>query len=126
MAEGFEHERPPVWIGHVTVPVADVRAAVPFWRQLGMRFITRGDSFAVLELRGGTHVVLRQIEGDLPAAPLGFDLMVEQLERTREALIAAGITCSPVTAERVHRVFTVTDPNGHTVKFCSNHAVGVV
>src|SRR5437763_13543535 len=55
-------QRPPVAVGHVRLNVADVGAAARWLEILGLRpIVTRGE-LAVLELRGGTHVVVRQAE----------------------------------------------------------------
>jgi catechol 2,3-dioxygenase-like lactoylglutathione lyase family enzyme len=56
--------RPPVWIGHVVLPVDDVDSSADFWRRIGMREVERNPHVAVLELRGGTHLVL--VPGDPP------------------------------------------------------------
>ena len=50
-------QRPPVAIGHVRLPVADVGAAARWLETVGLRPIVTMEDLAVLELRGGTHVV---------------------------------------------------------------------
>jgi hypothetical protein len=51
-------QRPPVAVGHVRLNVTDVSAAARWLVTLGLRpIVTRGE-LAVLELRGGTHVVV--------------------------------------------------------------------
>ena len=50
--------RPAVWIGHTVLSVGDVDRSADFWRDLGMRELVRNSDVAVLELRGGTHLVL--------------------------------------------------------------------
>src|SRR5436189_5837366 len=66
--------RPPVWIGHARLTASDLDRSADFWRTVGMREIERNQQVVVLELRGGTHLVL------VPGAPGGgadapFDLM---------------------------------------------------
>jgi hypothetical protein len=52
-------KRPPVAVGHVRLNVKDVDAAARWLEEVGLRpIVTRGE-LAVLELRGGTHVVVR-------------------------------------------------------------------
>ena len=73
--------RPPVWIGHAVLSVSDVNRSANFWQEVGMREIERNAHVAVLELRGGTHLVL------VPGAPptdtdAPFDLMVDDLDAT--------------------------------------------
>lgn len=113
-------ERPRVWVGHVTLPTPDLPGTREFMVKLGMRPIAEGDGFAVLELRGGTHLVL------LPAAERGsgaayFDLMVEDLDATRDELARRGFVPSEIQPGAIHRSFTVVAPSGHTLKFNSSH-----
>src|SRR5260370_16640102 len=77
-------ERPPVAVGHVRLPATDVTAAERWLQSVGLRPIFADDGLAVLELRGGTHVVVRRSEQPPPtgsAAP--FDLMVDHIEAPR-------------------------------------------
>jgi catechol 2,3-dioxygenase-like lactoylglutathione lyase family enzyme len=115
-----QDERPGVWIGHVTLTTQDLPATRDFMLQLGMRPIAEGDDFAVLELRGGTHLVL------LPSKELGsgtayFDLMVDDLEATHKRLLALGFAPSEIESGRIHRSFSVLAPSGHTINFNSSH-----
>jgi catechol 2,3-dioxygenase-like lactoylglutathione lyase family enzyme len=50
--------RPSVWIGHTVLTVGDVDRSADYWQGLGMREVERNQHVAVLELRGGTHLVL--------------------------------------------------------------------
>jgi len=113
--------RPAVWIGHVTLPTGDLPATHAFLLELGMRPIARGDDFAVLELRGGTHLVL--LRRDEPASgSAGFDLMVDDLDATHARLSARGLEPSPIRDGRIHRSFTIAAPSGHEITFNSSHA----
>jgi catechol 2,3-dioxygenase-like lactoylglutathione lyase family enzyme len=118
-----EDERPGVWIGHVTLSGKDLSGTRDFMIQLGMRPIAQGDGFAVLELRGGTHLVL--LPGEEPASgPAYFDLMVDDLDATRERLVSLGFGPSEIESGRVHRSFSVLAPSGHTITFNSSHVSG--
>ena len=55
-------QRPPVAVGHVRLNVVDVGAAARWLETVGLRPIVTRDELAVLELRGGTHVVVRHAE----------------------------------------------------------------
>lgn len=113
-------ERPPVWVGHVTLTTPDIRATHRFMEQLGMRPIASGDGFAVLELRGGTHLLL--LPGSGPASgDAYFDLMVEDLDATHARLRALGLAPSEIEPGRIHRSFHVRAPSGHSITFNSNH-----
>jgi catechol 2,3-dioxygenase-like lactoylglutathione lyase family enzyme len=117
--------RPPVWIGHAVLAVNDVESSADFWRGIGMREVERNPQVAVLELRGGTHLVL--VPGTPPEngdAP--FDLMVEDLDATHADWRARGLDPSPIERGRIHASFTVRDPNGYRVKVNSSHVSGEV
>jgi hypothetical protein len=73
--------RPAVWIGHVVLETDRLEETESFMRKIGMRPIVETRDVAVLELRGGTHLVLvatpKVTAGEAP-----FDLMVEDLHAT--------------------------------------------
>lgn len=112
--------RPPLWVGHVTMKTNSIAESNKFMIDLGMRPIDDGDGYAVLELRGGTHLVLLRSEEPLSgAAP--FDLMVENLDATHRDLAARGLSPSPIERGKIHDSFTVRDPSGLDVSFNSTH-----
>lgn len=113
-------ERPPVWIGHVTLATPDLDGTHEFMVRLGMRPIARGEGFAVFELRGGTHLVLLPAEEPCDG-PADFDLMVEDIDATRAHFEELGLAPSAVRTGKVHRSFTVKSPSGHAITFNSNH-----
>lgn len=122
MAAG-DDERPAVSVGHVSLPTPDVAATRDFMVAVGMRPIVDGDGFAVLELRGGTHLVL--VKADEPASgEAGFDLMVDDLEATHAHLVSLGLGPSPVEPGRIHSSFLVAAPSGHSIRFTSTHVSG--
>ena len=113
-------ERPHVWVGHVTLPTRDLPATRDFMVQLGMRPIAQGDDFAVLELRGGTHLVLLpSVEPTSGSAY--FDLMVDDLDATHDNLRTLGLAPSEIQSGRIHRSFTIDAPSGHTITLNSSH-----
>ena len=112
--------RPPVWVGHISLTTDRLAESHDFMVALGMRPIVKGDDFAVLELRAGTHLVLLEKPEIQPgAAP--FDLMVEDLDATHARLSELGLSPSELTEGRIHRSFTVRDPSGHVITFNSSH-----
>jgi catechol 2,3-dioxygenase-like lactoylglutathione lyase family enzyme len=117
--------RPPVWIGHTVLTVADVDRSADFWRGIGMREVERNPHVAVLELRGGTHLVLVPgTPGDNADAP--FDLMVDDLDATHAEWKARGLDPSPIEHGRIHASFSVRDPDGYRVTINSSHVIGEV
>ncbi len=114
--------RPPVWIGHVIMAVPDVAKANEFWTAAGMRHIESGDAFAVLELRGGTHLVLLASEEPVAAgARAPFDLMVEDIDAARARYSELGLAPSELERGKIHDSFTLTDPSGTLVTVNSSH-----
>jgi catechol 2,3-dioxygenase-like lactoylglutathione lyase family enzyme len=117
--------RPAVWIGHVVLAVADPEASADFWRGLGMREVERNPEVVVLELRGGTHLLL--LPGDPEAgAGVPFDLMVDDLDATHRRWADRGLEPSAIEHRQFHTSFTVRDPNGYVVTIYSSHVVGEV
>src|SRR5713226_2828790 len=98
-------QRPPVAVGHVRLDATDVGAAARWLEAVGLRPIFASADLAVLELRGGTHVVVRGAEQPLRAgAAAPFDLMVDDIEAAR------------------HDSFHLAGPDGHDFTVVSSHA----
>jgi hypothetical protein len=118
-------QRPPVAIGHVRLNVSDVGAAARWLETVGLRPIVTMDGLAVLELRGGTHVVVRNAEPP-PAPRTGapFDLMVDDIEAAHRDYAAKGLSPSEIRRGRIHDSFEVAGPSGWTFTINSSHASG--
>jgi catechol 2,3-dioxygenase-like lactoylglutathione lyase family enzyme len=122
-----EQVPPPIAIGHVTLSVSDVGPAADFYRALGLRPILRREELAILELRGGTHLVLFRAEGKPEAGPVrAFDFMVEDIEAAHAAMRGAGVEGTAIGEDHVagHLWFEVTDPDGHVLRVFSSHTGG--
>ncbi len=125
--EGLQEQqtRPPVAIGHVDLRVTNVAQATDFFLKLGMRHIHQEDDFAVLELRGGTHLLLESDGKPVePKQPAPFDLMVDDLEVTRNLCLKLGMGPSAVRTGKVHQSFTVIGPDAYEITITSSHASG--
>jgi catechol-2,3-dioxygenase len=119
-------ERPSVWIGHVVLETSRLAETEQFMLTIGMRSVVHGDDVAVLELRGGTHLVLIA-RSDAVAGAAPFDLMVEDLEATHARFRELGLGPSAIAAKApTHTAFTVQEPSGHVITFFSNHVSGPV
>jgi len=115
-------ERPPVAIGHIMMRVGDVAAATTFLEALGLRWIHQGDDFAVLELRGGTHVIASRADGPAaPGTPAPFDLMVDDVEAMRADYAGKGMKVSEITSGSIHSTFEVSGPEGYAIRITSPH-----
>jgi hypothetical protein len=118
-------QRPPVAVGHVLLSATDVAVAERWLQSVGLRPIFAADNFAVLELRGGTHVVVRKAEqppATGSAAP--FDLMVDDIEGARRDYAAKGLGPSDISKGRIHDSFHLTGPDGYDFTVTSSHAGG--
>ena len=116
--------RPSVWVGHVLLETDRLAETAEFMRKLGMRPVVQRPDVAVLELRGGTHLVLIA-RREVIAGKAPFDLMVEDLSETHKRFTELGL--APTAIERVspdHEGFTVHEPAGHVITFYSNHVSG--
>src|ERR1700722_11089904 len=131
--------KPPVGVGHMALTVAELEASHRFYATLGLRIVGKGDDMSILELRGGTHLLLFQRGGpsaeadvDSPfdqATPGAIDLMIEgrtfeELDAYRTALIAGGVHPDPIPDNRYfgHYVFKARDPDGNEVTVSTSHA----
>jgi hypothetical protein len=117
--------RPPVAIGHVRLNAVDVGAAARWLETIGLRPIVTMSGLAVLELRGGTHVVVRQ--ADLPPAPgtaAPFDVMVDDIDAAHRDYAEKGLSPSPVQRGRIHDSFELAGPGGWVFTVNSSHASG--
>ena len=118
--------RPPIAIGHVSLRVAEVAKAAEFYKALGMREVMSRPGMAILELRGGTHLLLFRARGKPRAGPVrSFDFIVDDVDAFRAQLQAKGIPASEIEKDErsFHRWFEVADPDGHVLGIYSNHAV---
>jgi len=122
---GTADQRPPVAVGHVRLPVNNVGAAARWLETVGLRPIVTRDELAVLELRGGTHVVLRRAEQPVaPGTAAPFDLMVDDVDATHRDYAAKGLSPSEIRRGRIHDSFEVTGPDSWAFTVNSSHASG--
>ncbi|MYD44305.1 MAG: VOC family protein [Gammaproteobacteria bacterium] len=119
--------RPDVAVGHIHLDVNDVAVEYEFFRQHGMREILKRNDFAILELRGGTHLVIRTTEEALePGARAPFDLMVDDIDGAFDGFNTAGCDLTPIERGSIHDSFTVITPNGYILPINSSHVAGPV
>lgn len=120
-------QRPDVAVGHVHLTVNDIDAEHAFFEAHGMRNILKRDDFSILELRGGTHLILRLAEDTVATGTRGpFDLMVDDIDHAYEKFVNAGVETSPIERGSIHDSFTVTSPSGYAFPVNSSHVAGPV
>ena len=138
MPEAQSNAVPPVAIGHVAMTVGDLEASYRFYVDLGLRTMGKSDSMAIMELRGGTHLLLFRRGGpdeggdespfdQDPAKTL--DLMIagrseDDLASFRDRLVKGGHAADPILGRRFfgHYVFKARDPDGNQVTVSTSHA----
>ena len=114
--------RPSVWVGHIVLRVSDVGASKTFFMQLGMRDVAPKANVGILELRGGTHLVILPTEDPVAAdARAPFDLMVDHIEATHANYLEMGIDPSPMESNEIHTSFEIREPGGHLITVNSTH-----
>ena len=120
-------DRPLVAIGHVRLHTADVKKATTFYERLGMRQCMAWEGMAILELRGGTHLLLIEVEDEIEQIldPV-FDLIVDDLIVCRQRLQEFGMNPSEITTHAMihHQRLFVEDPDGHRIAIHSDHTEG--
>jgi hypothetical protein len=117
-------QRPPMWVGHISLTTPRLDDTHAFMLQIGMRAIAKGTGFAVLELRAGTHLVLME-NADAKPGEASFDLMVEDIDASHAQLRQQGLAPSPIADGKIHRSFSVEEPCGNVIKFNSSHNSGL-
>ena len=117
--------RPPVAVGHVRMDVNDLDPACDLLERLGLRPVTRHDAFAVLELRGGTHLIVRAGDLDIePGRMAPVDLMVDDVAETHARCRDMGLGPSAITSGSIHSSFTIPFADGYRLKITSSHTSG--
>jgi hypothetical protein len=114
--------RPPVWVGHVYLSVNDVPSAALWLETVGLRRIVVRDEAAVMEMRGGTHVVVRPGAASGGTAP--FDLMVDDLDVAHRDYAQKGLSPSPIRQRQWrydHDSFELPGPDGWVFTVYSSH-----
>lgn len=119
-----QRQRPQLAIGHMGLESARVPDTVRFFDDLGARVVMSQENFAIVELRGGTHVVIRAAHG-APRTP-SFDLMVDDVPALRDGLVGQGLRPSEIRRGGIHQSFEVEEPGGAMLSFTSSHVVGRV
>ena len=117
--------RPPAAIGHVSLHVTDIGAASQWLATAGLRPLVSGSDLAVLELRGGTHlVVVPAKQSPAPGTAAPFDLMFDDVDATHRSFAARGLSPSPIRRGRIHDSFEIVGPDGWVFTINSSHVSG--
>ena len=115
--------RPLAALGHAHMRARSVEPAAQRLEAIGVRPVVVKEDFAVMELRGGTHVVVREAEDDQPQdAP--FDLMYDDIDQAHGLLAEAGFEVSEIERGKIHDSFWGSAPEGFRIRINSSHDGG--
>ena len=130
-------------VAHLVLKVADLKSSCQFYSNLGIPPFAIEDKVAIIELRGGTHLLLLEfdqlaVEG-VAQSLTGqfhkrfseqFDLMIKgkgvnELKKYRSELISRGIAAGEIPDETFfgHHLFCIKDPDGNGVTIYTSHSI---
>jgi catechol-2,3-dioxygenase len=129
-------------VAHLVFKVADLKSSCQFYSNLGIPPFAIDEKFAIVELRGGTHLLLFEVGlagEDVAESVTGqfhkrlserFDLMIKgkglnELKKYRLDLINRGIAAGEIPDETFfgHHLFCIKDPDGNGITIYSSHAI---
>jgi len=130
-------------VGHLVFKVTDLESSCEFYSNLGIPPFAIEEGVAIIELRGGTHLILLEVDqpaGEGVAESLTgqfherlseqFDLMIKgkglnELEKYRSELIGRGIAAGEIPDETFfgHHLFCLKDPDGNGITIYTSHAI---
>ena len=130
-------------VAHLVFKVADLKRSCQFYSNLGIPPFAIDGKIALIELRGGTHLLLLEVDqlagGDVAESVTGqfhqrfseqFDLMIKgkglnELEKYRLEPISRGIEAGEIPDETFfgHYLFCIKDPDGNGITIYSSHAI---
>jgi catechol-2,3-dioxygenase len=130
-------------VAHLVFKVADLKRSCQFYANLGIPPFAIDGKVALIELRGGTHLLLLEAD-ELAGEGLAesvtgqfhqrfseqFDLMIKgkglnELENYRLELIGRGIAAGEIPDEMFfgHHLFCIKDPDGNGITIYTSHAI---
>jgi len=130
-------------VAHLVFKVADLERSCQFYSNLGIPPFAIDGKIALIELRGGTHLLLLEVDqlaGEgLAESVTGqfhqrfseqFDLMIKgkdlsELEHYRLELVSRGIAAGEIPDETFfgHHLFCIKDPDGNGITIYTSHAI---
>jgi catechol 2,3-dioxygenase-like lactoylglutathione lyase family enzyme len=134
---------PELAVAHLVFKVANLKSSCQFYRNLGLPPFAVDGKVAIVELRGGTHLLLLEVDllagDDLAESLTGqfhkrfserFDLMIQgkglnELKKYRLELISRGIAAGEIPDETFfgHHLFCIKDPDGNGITIYTSHAI---
>ena len=138
----MSNDLPVAAFGHFVMKVDNIDTSYQFYTKLGLRPFGIFPDLAVVELRGGTHILLFSKHDELPFPPassrLGqrsaffneqLDLMIDgksriDLEVYRTTLLEKGMSVDAIAEDKLfgHYYFQLVDPDGNGITVYSSHS----
>ena len=132
---------PAASFGHFVMKVNDIGASYRFYTDMGLRPFGIYPDLAIIELRGGSHILLFSKNGELPfsltSSQLGqrgaffserLDLMIDgksksELEVYRTTLMEKGLSVDGIAQDQLfgHYYFQLVDPDGNGITVYTSH-----
>jgi catechol-2,3-dioxygenase len=130
-------------VAHLVLKVADLKSSCQFYSNIGIPPFAIEEKVAIIELRGGTHLLLLEVdqlaaEGVAQSLTGQFhkrfseqlDLMIKgkgvnELKQYRSELISRGIAAGEIPDETFfgHHLFCIKDPDGNGVTIYTSHSI---
>ena len=129
--------------GHFVMKVHDIDISYQFYTKLGLRAFGIFPDLAIIELRGGTHILLfsknDELASSLSSSHLGqlgqrgafneqLDLMIDgksrsDLELFRATLMEKGLSVDAIAQDQFfgHDYFQLVDPDGNGITVYTSH-----
>jgi catechol 2,3-dioxygenase-like lactoylglutathione lyase family enzyme len=132
---------PAAAFGHFVMKVNNINSSYQFYTKLGLRPFGIFPDLAIIELRGGTHILLFNKNDELPSSlsssHLGqrgasfneqLDLMIDgksrsDLELYRATLMEKGLSVDAIAQDQFfgHDYFQLVDPDGNGITVYTSH-----
>jgi catechol 2,3-dioxygenase-like lactoylglutathione lyase family enzyme len=132
---------PAAAVGHFIMKVNDIGVSYQFYTKLGLRPFGIFPDLAIIELRGGTHILFfsknDELTPSLSSSHLGqrgasfnerLDLMIDgksgkDLELYRATLMEKGLSVDAIAKDQFfgHDYFQLVDPDGNGITVYTSH-----
>ena len=132
---------PAAAFGHFIMKVSDINISYQFYTDMGLRPCGIFPDMAIIELRGGSHILFFSKNGELPfsltSSQLGqrsaffserLDLMIDgksksELEVYRTTLKENGLAVDAIAQDQLfgHYYFQLADPDGNGITVYTSH-----
>jgi catechol 2,3-dioxygenase-like lactoylglutathione lyase family enzyme len=137
----MDNNLPAAAFGHFVMKVSDIDISYQFYTKLGLRPFGMYPGVAIIELRGGTHILLFSKSDELPSSLISsqlgqrggtfnekLDLMIDaksraDLELYRMTLIEKGLSAEEIAKDKIfgHDYFQLADPDGNGITIYTSH-----